>query len=60
MFLKQFIEGQQAWVHLDIAGPAYSSKETPEVPKGGTGFGVRTLLYYLCPVQYINNPIGKA
>jgi leucyl aminopeptidase len=47
MFLKQFIEADQAWVHLDIAGPAYTSKESAELPKGGTGFGVRTLLYYL-------------
>jgi leucyl aminopeptidase len=47
MFLKEFIEDERAWVHLDIAGPAYTSKDQPEVPKGATGFGVRTLLYYL-------------
>ena len=47
MFLKEFIEKDRAWAHLDIAGPAWLSKDLPEVPKGGTGFGVRTLLYYL-------------
>ncbi|HEY9746307.1 MAG TPA: leucyl aminopeptidase, partial [Oculatellaceae cyanobacterium] len=47
MFLKEFIDKDRAWVHLDIAGPAWSTSDQPEVPKGGTGFGVRTLLYYL-------------
>jgi leucyl aminopeptidase len=51
MFLKSFIEGKRPWAHLDIAGPAYISKEQPETPKGGTGFGVRTLVYYLYMVQ---------
>ena len=47
MFLKHFIENGQKWAHLDIAGPAYTDKDTPEVPKGGTGFGIRTLMNYL-------------
>lgn len=47
MFLKEFIDKKRAWAHLDIAGPAWISNESPEVPKGATGFGVRTLLYYL-------------
>lgn len=47
MFLKEFVDKNRAWAHLDIAGPAWLTAETPEVPKGGTGFGVRTLLYYL-------------
>lgn len=47
MFLKEFIDKNRAWAHLDIAGPAWSTSDQPEVPKGGTGFGVRTLLYYL-------------
>jgi leucyl aminopeptidase len=47
MFLQEFIDKNRAWAHLDIAGPAMTTAEQPEVPKGGTGFGVRTLLYYL-------------
>lgn len=47
VFLRKFIEKDRPWAHLDIAGPAYTSKDVSEVPKGATGFGVRTLLYYL-------------
>jgi leucyl aminopeptidase len=43
LFLHEFVDGIP-WVHLDIAGPAFRDKETPLCSKGGTGFGVRTLL----------------
>ncbi|HYL51834.1 MAG TPA: leucyl aminopeptidase [Acidimicrobiia bacterium] len=43
LFLKEFAGGRP-WAHLDIAGTARSSAEDGEVSKGGTGFGVRTLL----------------
>jgi len=46
LFLKEFA-GDVPWVHLDIAGPAFSEKDLPLGPKGGTGAGVRTLLTYL-------------
>ena len=35
------------WVHLDIAGPADSPEDDGLTRKGGTGFGVRTLLHLL-------------
>ncbi|MEB3246158.1 MAG: leucyl aminopeptidase [Vampirovibrionales bacterium] len=47
VFLQAFVDKSRAWAHLDIAGPAYTGKDWPEVPKGATGYGVRTLLYYL-------------
>nr|MBX2859871.1 hypothetical protein [Vampirovibrio sp.] len=47
MYLKEFVLDKTAWAHLDIAGPAYVDRPEPETPKGATGFGVRTLLYYL-------------
>lgn len=47
MFLKEFVDDKRKWAHLDIAGTAYTPKDVPEVPKGATGFAVRTLLYYL-------------
>ncbi len=41
-FLQRFVDGTP-WAHLDIAGVAWSKKDTPTVPKGGTGYGVRLL-----------------
>ncbi len=46
LFLQEFVDGA-AWAHLDIAGPAFAEKEWPYCARGGTGFGVRTLLRYL-------------
>jgi len=46
IFLREFA-GSTPWVHLDIAGTAFSEKDLPLGPKGGTGVGVRTLLTYL-------------
>ena len=40
LLLAEFA-GDGAWAHLDIAGPARSSKNEHYVAKGGTGFGVR-------------------
>ena len=44
LFLQEFVDGTIPWVHLDIAGPAFLDAEDGEHPKGGTGFGVRTLV----------------
>ena len=41
-FLRRFVN-ELPWAHLDIAGMAWSNKDSPCVPKGGTGFGVRLL-----------------
>ena len=46
LFLQEFVDGA-AWAHIDIAGPAFADKDWPYCPRGGTGFGVRTLLRYL-------------
>jgi leucyl aminopeptidase len=50
LFLKQFVDGRATWAHLDIAGPASSEKDTDYTPKGGAGFGVRTLVGLIDPV----------
>jgi leucyl aminopeptidase len=34
---------EMPWAHLDIAGPAILSSDTPYMPKGGSGVGVRLL-----------------
>ena len=45
VFLKEFIPQGQAWVHLDVAGPAYNEKGAyGYTPKGGTGAAVRTFV----------------
>jgi leucyl aminopeptidase len=43
IFLQEFVDGVP-WAHLDIAGPAFLSSDDGYLPRGGTGFGVRTLL----------------
>ena len=43
LFLKEFT-ADAPWVHLDIAGTARSSADDAETSKGGTGYGVRTLV----------------
>lgn len=43
LILAEFV-GDTPWVHLDVAGPARADKNEHYVPKGGTGFGVRTLV----------------
>ena len=42
VFLQRFVNGVP-WAHLDIAGVAWSKRDTATVPKGATGFGVRLL-----------------
>ena len=51
VFLQEFVAGGTPWAHLDIAGPADASDEDAETRKGGTGFGVRTLLRLLADFQ---------
>jgi leucyl aminopeptidase len=43
LFLREFV-GDIPWAHLDIAGPARSDEDEGYLQKGGTGFGVRTLV----------------
>ena len=46
LFLKEFV-ADVPWVHMDIAGPARSEADEKWVRKGGTGYGVRTVLELL-------------
>lgn len=45
-FLRQFV-GKVPWAHLDIAGTAWEFTEKSYIPKGPSGFGVRTLITLL-------------
>ena len=51
-FLSKFA-GDYPWVHLDIAGPAWTSKDKAYVPKGASGVGVRLL------VEFLRNRVRK-
>jgi leucyl aminopeptidase len=46
LFLKQFVE-KTPWVHLDVAGPVWSDKESSYSNAGATGFAVRTLVNWV-------------
>lgn len=45
-FLSEFV-GDSPWVHLDIAGTSYASKERGYVVKGASGAAVRTLINFV-------------
>src|SRR6266849_4428414 len=45
-FLKEFVEGYP-WVHLDIAGTAYTDGEVPHQAKGPTAVGVRLFTEFI-------------
>ena len=40
------------WAHLDIAGPARSDENSRYLTKGGTGFGVRTLVALITSEEF--------
>ncbi|HVC64665.1 MAG TPA: leucyl aminopeptidase, partial [Candidatus Dormibacteraeota bacterium] len=46
LFMREFTAGVP-WLHLDIAGTAFTERDLALGPKGATGVGVRTLLTYL-------------
>ena len=43
LFLEEFVAGVP-WAHLDIAGPSRASADDGYTRRGGSGFGVRTLI----------------
>ncbi len=43
LLLREFV-GSVPWAHIDMAGPARAEDATRYLSKGGTGFGVRTLV----------------
>ena len=50
-FLKQFVNDETPWAHLDIAGVSDWDKEMPYCPRGASGFGVRLLVEYLSGLE---------
>ncbi|MEB3307982.1 MAG: leucyl aminopeptidase [Cyanobacteriota bacterium] len=48
LFLQDFVTEGLPWAHLDIAGTVWSEKGRGSDPAGATGFGVRTLVNWVC------------
>ena len=46
LFLKEFTEGYK-WVHLDIAGTAYTESDLGTIPRGPTGVPVGTFVEFV-------------
>jgi leucyl aminopeptidase len=44
LFLQEFVSGDVAWAHLDIAGTAFVTKPWKYFREGATGFGIPTLV----------------
>ncbi|MGA8296652.1 MAG: leucyl aminopeptidase [Acidimicrobiales bacterium] len=63
LVLEEFV-GDVPWAHLDIAGVAWTDQSRGYLQKGGTGFGVRTLIELLEHYEPIGdkseaNPKGR-
>jgi leucyl aminopeptidase len=54
-FLREFVEGYP-WVHVDIAGTAYTDRDDPSRVKGPTGMGVR--LFSEVVLARVNGVVG--
>jgi leucyl aminopeptidase len=48
LFLQDFVTKGRPWAHIDIAGTVWSEKGRGLDPAGATGFGVRTLVNWIC------------
>jgi leucyl aminopeptidase len=46
MFLKEFT-GSYPWIHLDVAGTAYTESDGPAIPKGPTGVPTGTFIEFV-------------
>lgn len=48
LYLREFAgTARDRWAHLDMSAPAWADSADAELAKGGTGWGVRTLLRWL-------------
>ncbi len=48
LFLKEFVTESIPWAHIDIAGPVWAEKTNGLNPAGATGYGVRTIVNWIC------------
>lgn len=50
LFLKNFVE-DTPWIHIDIAGTAYTDEELSYCTQGGTGVPLRTIIHWLLSIK---------
>ena len=50
-FLQNFVDKNQKWAHIDIAGVDWVEAEKDYRPKGATGYGVRLLTRFLADLS---------
>ncbi|MFM8605435.1 MAG: leucyl aminopeptidase [Cyanobium sp.] len=48
LFLRDFVGETIPWAHIDIAGTVWSDTARGQDPAGATGFGVQTLVNWIC------------
>lgn len=46
LFIEEFVQ-EKPWLHLDIAGTAFASKDSDYLTEGATGVGVRLLYHFV-------------
>ncbi len=47
LFLQHFVNEEQVWAHIDMAGPMEAERTEGYHPSGATGFGVRVMAEYV-------------
>ncbi len=47
LFLRQFVDDDIPWTHIDIAGPSVKEEPLGFLGKGAKGFGVKTLVEFV-------------
>ncbi len=50
LFLQEFVDKKVPWVHIDIAGPAFTKEDWDYTRTGGTGVPLRTLAAFLSTI----------
>ena len=55
LFLKEFVNSNIPWAHIDIAGTCWTEKDRDINPKGATGYGVRTLVNWIKEMSLKSN-----
>lgn len=47
VFLQEFVSKPEDWAHIDIGAAVQEERERPYIPKGATGWGVRSLTKFV-------------